>query len=64
MNSLEAVRTKLLELVGSEARLSLINARVMLRTGVNLVTIRPGYTQEDVDKVVKALIGMGYAIEG
>jgi hypothetical protein len=62
MNSLEEIRVKLLGLVGSDARLSLINTRVMLRTGINLVTVRPGQTREDVDKVVKALSDMGYSV--
>ncbi len=59
---MDEVRRALLGLAGDEARFSLLNSRVILRTGLNLSDIKPTQRHDVVAiaKVMSALKEMGY----
>jgi hypothetical protein len=62
MRSLEQVRGWLNSLLRDEAKFSLLNARLILRTGVNLASIKQSQSENQVAiaKVLGALAEMGY----
>ena len=62
MNTLENIRAQLIQQLGDPSRLGFVNARLILRTGVNLSSPKPGTTPADVEKVVKALSEMGVPV--
>jgi hypothetical protein len=59
---LESVRNSLIAALNHEGKLSMVNARVILRTGVNLLSPKPGQVRDpgDVAKVLAALREMGF----
>jgi hypothetical protein len=63
LQSLDNIRNQLVQKLGDPSRLGFVNARLILRTGVNLASPKPGYTEADVQKVVKALAEMGFPVE-
>jgi hypothetical protein len=65
MTSLEQVRIALVAKLGSEDKLALLNARLILRTGVNLSSIEPKHARDAgrISKVVAALREMGFDLE-
>jgi hypothetical protein len=62
MNDLEHVRRALIEKLGDEGKLLVLNARLILRTGVSLSKIDPGQAKDarSVAKVLAALREMGF----
>lgn len=66
MRDLEEVRSALVRELGSEDRLPLINARVILRTGVNLTKIDASKAKDlkHIANVLSALREMGFALDG
>ncbi|MDQ3266862.1 MAG: hypothetical protein M3Y59_24955 [Myxococcota bacterium] len=63
MKTLNQIQRTLLSALGSQAMFSLVNTRLILRTGVDLASIAPA---QDVDaalvtKVLGALQAMGYS---
>jgi hypothetical protein len=62
MRNLQQVRSALVAELGGTDRLAMINARVILRTGVNLQDIDPRQGQDAarVAKVLVALREMGF----
>ena len=65
MKSLAEIRSTLESALGSSALFSLVNTRIVLKTGVDLAQIREGedHSGESVAKVLTALQGMGYSVE-
>ncbi len=65
MTDLEHVRSALIAMLGDVSRLPMINARLILRTGVSLSKIDPRLSQDltRVGKVLMALREMGYDLE-
>lgn len=63
LNSLEEIRRTLNLALGNEALFSLVNTRVMLKTGVDLSRFEPTENLEPgrVEKVLSALQAMGYS---
>jgi len=59
MKDLKAVRARLLEVVENDARFSIINSRLILRTGINLRLEDAKADPGDVGKVLDALKQMG-----
>lgn len=64
MKSLEQVRAALVAKLGDENKLVLLNARVILRTGVSLSVIDPRYAKDTVriERVLAALREMGFEL--
>jgi len=64
MTDLEQVRRALITLLGDESRLVMINARLILRTGVSLNSIQPHHSKDRarIAKVVGALREMGFEL--
>jgi len=64
MRDLEEVRSALVAELGGEERLPMVNARLILRTGVSLTKIDPKTTSDAprIAKVVSALREMGFAL--
>ncbi len=64
MTSLEQVRTALIAELGGTDRLKLVNARLILRTGISLQDIRPQESRsaEKVANATFALRKMGFKI--
>jgi hypothetical protein len=64
MKDLEHVRSALIEKLGDEGKLLVLNARLILRTGVSLTRIDPGQAKDprSVTKVLAALRDMGFEI--
>jgi hypothetical protein len=64
MTSLEQVRSALVAKLGSEDRLTLLNVRIILRTGVNLSVIDPRHANDPsrISKVLGALREMGFDV--
>lgn len=63
MNSLTQIHRTLLNALGNPAMFSLVNTRLMLRTGVDLAAIAPAQDADVtlVQKVLKELQAMGYS---
>ena len=63
--SLGQIRTRLQANLGNPVMFSLVNTRLMLRTGVDLGLIAPGDEQNavKVSSVLTALKNMGYPME-
>jgi hypothetical protein len=66
MQSLEEVKRSLSASLSSQALFSLINTRIILRTGVDLGEIKQAENRnpDSVAKVVTALSAMGYQLKG
>ena len=64
MKTLSDVRERVVELVGRREMLPLINAGVMLRTGISLTSDDRPHTLEEVVRVIVALEQMGYQVNG
>ena len=64
MQSLEQVRKTLSAMLNNQILFSLVNTRVILRTGVDLVAIKEQEDRdpESVARVLAALKAMGYAL--
>ena len=62
MRSLPEVRDRMIEVLGHPDRLSFINARLVLRTGISLSNPEAEHTADDVARVVGALREMGYVL--
>ncbi len=64
MKTLEEIKLEVRTLTGDDVRFSLVNVRVMLRTGVNLKAIKE--TQNDdarsIREVLSALAELGYTL--
>lgn len=62
MKSLEQVRAALVAKLGDENKLVLLNARIILRTGVSLSVIDPRYAKDAlrIERVLGALREMGF----
>lgn len=65
MTNLEQVREALIDELGDEGKLPLVNARLILRTGVNLCQIEPHHNGDSgrVGKVLAALRDMGFNLK-
>ncbi len=63
MKSLSQIQRTLLSALGSQAMFSLVNTRLILRTGVDLASIVPAQDADAalVTKVLTALQAMGYS---
>jgi hypothetical protein len=63
MHSLKDIQSTLQKALGSPAMFSLVNTRLMLRTGVDLNSIKPPEDRDQavVTKVLSALDAMGYS---
>lgn len=63
MKSLSQIQRTLLSALGSQAMFSLVNTRLILRTGVDLASIAPAQDADValVTKVLTALQAMGYS---
>lgn len=64
MKTLEDVRERMVEIIGRREMLPLVNARVMLRTGISLTADDRPHSLDDVVRVIVALEEMGYTING
>ncbi len=66
MTNLEQVREALIDALGGEGKLPLVNARLILRTGVNLSQIDSRHNADAarVGKVLEALREMGFELKG
>jgi hypothetical protein len=66
MKDLHDVRRALLAHVGDDGKFSLVNARLILRTGINLSSFRHGQEGNPavVARAVAALADMGFALDG
>lgn len=66
MTNLEEVREALIHELGDEGKFPLVNARLILRTGVNLSQIDPLHNADGrrVGKVLEALRDMGFQLKG
>jgi hypothetical protein len=64
MKDLNEVRDALIAMLGDGGKLPLLNARLILRTGVTLTSRRPGQPDgpEQVTKVLNALREMGFEL--
>jgi len=64
MHSLEQVRQTLSAMLNNQILFSLVNTRIILRTGVDLVAIKAEEDRnpESVAKVLAALKAMGYGL--
>jgi len=61
--TLEQIRTRLTSNLNNPAMFSLINTRLILRTGIDLGEIRAGDNiPEKVERVLSALKAMGFAV--
>lgn len=62
--SLDQVRAALLAQLSDEGKLSLLNARLILRTGINLIQPKPNQVHDaaGVSKVLFALREMGFEL--
>ena len=65
LDTLEQVKLTLTSTLSSPALFSLVNTRVMLRTGVDLGEIKPAENrnQAAVSKVLTVLSAMGYSLQ-
>jgi len=65
MKNLEQLRSALIAKLGDEGKLVLLNARLILRTGVSLTTIDPRHATDAqrIGKVLVALREMGFDLE-
>jgi hypothetical protein len=65
LKTLEEIRTMLVGQLKDEGKLSLVNARLILRTGVNLSALRPGQAADPVllKRVIVALQDMGFKLD-
>jgi hypothetical protein len=64
MQSLDQVRKQLTATINNPAMFSLINTRLILRTGVDLVEFKPSDNQPaNVEKVLAALKAMGFPLD-
>jgi hypothetical protein len=63
-NDLDGVRDSLIATLQHEGKLSMVNARVILRTGVNLMQPKPSQLRDpkELAKVLAALREMGFDI--
>lgn len=61
-DDLDGVRNSLIATLKHEGKLSMVNARVILRTGVNLLHPKPSQLRDpsDLAKVLAALREMGF----
>jgi hypothetical protein len=64
MKTLEDVRERVVEIIGRREMLPLVNAGVMLSTGISLTADHRPHSLEDVVRVIVALEEMGYAVNG
>jgi hypothetical protein len=66
MKDLHEVRRALVTQLGSDGKFSLVNARLILRTGINLSSPRPGEdgSASAVARAVQALREMGFLLDG
>lgn len=66
MRSLDEVRAVLVAELGGEERLKMVNARLIMRTGINLKDIQPGHSRspEKVARATFALREMGFKLLG
>lgn len=66
MRTIDEVRAALVQRLGDEVKLVLLNSRVILRTGVNLVEPRPAHRTDPaaVERVLGALREMGFDLNG
>jgi hypothetical protein len=62
MNTLPEIRERMVQLLGHADKLSFINARLVLRTGVSL-TLDAHCSPDDVTRVKTALQDMGYVLD-
>jgi len=64
LQNLDEVRAALLVQLRDEGKLSLLNARLILRTGVNLMQPKPSQVNDPVgvSKVLLALRDMGFEL--
>lgn len=63
MKNLQEVRNRMIEIVGKPEMLGFVNARLVLRTGITLNDPQQAITPDELDRVIKALRDMGYAID-
>jgi hypothetical protein len=66
MKDLYDVRHALLAHLGDDGKFSLVNARLILRTGINLSSLRSSQdsTISGVPRVLSALRDMGFNLDG
>jgi hypothetical protein len=66
VDALKEVREALSKLLNDEGKFSIVNSRLILRTGVNLRSIAPEHDRNAtmVNKVKQALHEMGYDLGG
>ena len=64
MKSLEDVRERLIEILGRREMLPMVNAGVMLRTGISLTADDRPHNLDDIVRVIVALEEMGYQVNG
>lgn len=64
MKSLVEVRNRMIEIVGKPEKLSFVNARLVLRTGITLNDPQQAVTPDELKRVITALSDMGYAVGG
>lgn len=64
MKTLDEILSRLSASVGNPAMLSLINTRLILRTGVDLKDIKPGQNEsrEAIARVLEELKAMGFPL--
>ena len=62
MNTLPEIRERMVQLLGHADKLSFINARLVLRTGVSL-SVDVHCSPEEIVRVKTALNEMGYVLE-
>ena len=63
MKNLLEIRNRMIEIIGKPERLSFVNARLVLRTGITLNEPNQALGPAELDRVINALRDMGYAIE-
>jgi hypothetical protein len=65
LKTLEEIKTALVGQLKDEGKLSLVNARLILRTGVNLSALRPGQSADSnlLKRVLGALEQMGFKLD-
>lgn len=63
MKSLVEVRSRMIEIVGNPEKLSFVNARLVLRTGITLNDPQLKVTPAELASVINALRDMGYTME-
>ena len=64
MNSLEDIRSRVIEIIGEPDFLPFVSARVVLRTGISLTPDGRKHSADDLSRVIVALEDMGYAMNG